>query len=109
MRCAGSWGLRKKPEGERGADGPRQPRLCVMQDAFREDLLHWIGTDRKVALRLMRLIEETVRDPFTGIGKPEPLRHVLAGCWSRRLTDEHRVVYQVTDTTIHFLQARLHY
>jgi toxin YoeB len=80
-----------------------------MMPEFREDLLHWISTDRKTAIRLMRLIEEIVREPFGGIGKPEPLRNALAGCWSRRLTDEHRVVYRVTDRSIDFLQARFHY
>jgi toxin YoeB len=57
----------------------------------------------------MRLVEEVVRDPFAGIGKPEPLRHKLAGAWSRRLTDEHRVVYRVDGGGVHLLSARSHY
>lgn len=76
---------------------------------FREDLRHWGETDRKVALRALDLTEAALRDPFSGIGKPEPLRHVLAGAWSRRLTQEHRIVYFVRDDRIDFLQARYHY
>ena len=73
------------------------------------DLTFWVESDRKVALRLLELVEATRRDPFQGIGKPEPLRHDLAGCWARRLTSEHRMVYRVTDTRVEFLQARYHY
>lgn len=80
-----------------------------MQAQFREDLRSWIGNDPRVAERLMRIVEETLRDPFTGLGKPEPLKHALAGAWSRRLTGEHRVVYRVTDEAVDFLQARYHY
>jgi toxin YoeB len=68
-----------------------------------------VRTDRKVSLRAFDLIEAIMRDPFTGIGKPEPLRFVLAGAWSRRLTQEHRIVYLVRDNRIDFLQARYHY
>ena len=76
---------------------------------FRDDLRHWVDTDRKVALRALALIEAILRDPFQGIGKPEPLRYLVPGTWSRRLTQEHRVVYLVTDDRIDFLQARYHY
>lgn len=65
-----------------------------------EDFAWWVQHDRKKALRLLRLIEETQKEPFKGIGKPEPLKHELAGCWSRRIDDEHRLVYQVTDAKI---------
>ena len=65
--------------------------------------------DRKVALRTFELIEAVLRDPFSGIGKPEPLKFVLAGCWSRRITQEHRLVYRVTVERVDFLQARYHY
>jgi toxin YoeB len=68
-----------------------------------------VETDRKIALRALTLIEDVLRDPFTGIGKPEPLRHLGAGVWSRRLTQEHRVVYLVRQDRIDFLQARYHY
>jgi toxin YoeB len=76
---------------------------------FREDLVWWIRNDRKAALKTLELVEATVADPFGGIGKPEPLRHELAGCWSRRITQEHRLVYRVTPIRIDFLQARYHY
>ncbi len=70
---------------------------------------YWIETDRKIALRALDLIEAIMRDPFTGIGKPEPLRYIVSGAWSRRLTQEHRLVYLVRDDRIDFLQARYHY
>jgi toxin YoeB len=82
---------------------------AVFRPEFRQDLRYWVETDRKVALRAFELIEQTLRDPFTGIGKPEPLKYLLAGCWSRRLTQEHRLVYRVTERRIDFLQARYHY
>ena len=70
---------------------------------------YWAETDRKVALRVFDLIEAIVRDPFQGIGKPEPLKYLAPGVWSRRLTQEHRIVYLVTSDRIDFLQARYHY
>lgn len=84
-------------------------RDAVLHPEFRDDLRYWVRTDRKVSLRAFDLIEAIMRDPFTGIGKPEPLRFVLAGAWSRRLTQEHRIVYLVSDSRIDFLQARYHY
>lgn len=66
-------------------------------------------TERRVALRALDLVEAILRDPFTGIGKPEPLKHLLAGAWSRRLTQEHRIVYLVRNDRVDFLQARYHY
>ncbi len=93
-----------------GLSADRSPdRSAVFAGGFLEDLDHWIRTDRRTALRLVRIVRETLRDPFNGIGKPEPLRGQLRGLWSRRLTQEHRVVYAVTDTTVRFLQARYHY
>ena len=65
--------------------------------------------DRGAAIRVLDLVEAVMRDPFEGVGKPEPLRHMLAGCWSRRVTQEHRLVYRVTDEIVDFLQARHHY
>lgn len=85
------------------------PREAVFHPEFREDLRYWVETDRKVALRIFELIEAVLRNPFTGIGKPEPLKYVLAGVWSRRITLEHRLVYKVTGNRIDFLQARYHY
>jgi toxin YoeB len=82
---------------------------AVFQPEFREDLRFWVETDRKVALRAIDLIEAIMRDPFSGVGKPEPLKYLASGTWSRRLTQEHRIVYLVRDTRIDFLQARYHY
>lgn len=76
---------------------------------FRRDLRYWIETGRRTALRVLELVGAVVRDPFAGIGKPEPLKFELAGCWSRRITQEHRLVYRVTRDRIDFLQARYHY
>jgi len=84
-------------------------REAVFHPEFRQDLRYWIETDRKIALRAFELIESILRDPFTGIGKPESLKFMLAGCWSRRLTQEHRLVYRVSRDRIDFLQARYHY
>jgi len=84
-------------------------REAVFQPEFREDLRYWVETDRKTAMRAFDLIEAVMRDPFTGIGKPEPLKYLSPGVWSRRLTQEHRLVYLVRDDRIDFLQARYHY
>jgi toxin YoeB len=81
----------------------------VLQPEFREDLRYWVQQDWRIATRLLDLMEALVRDPFVGIGKPEPLRHLGPNLWSRRLTQEHRVVYMVRDDRIDFLQARYHY
>jgi len=88
---------------------PAAEREAVFHLEFRQDLQHWVETDRKTALRILELVEAVVRDPFAGMGRPEPLKHVLAGCWSRRITQEHRLVYRVTGRRIDFLQARYHY
>lgn len=74
-----------------------------------DDYRHWQTADRATLKRINRLIDDVLRDPFAGIGKPEPLRHGLAGCWSRRITDEHRLVYLVDDDDVVILQARYHY
>jgi len=84
-------------------------RLSVFQPEFREDIRYWVRSDRNIAVRLLDLVEAVMRDPFEGLGKPEPLRYALAGCWSRRVTQEHRLVYRVTEERIDFLQARYHY
>ena len=91
---------RAKPSAEPNA---------VFYREFLDDLRFWVKTDHGVALRLLDLVEATLRDPFQGIGKPEPLKYVLAGCWSRRITQEHRMVYRVGGSRIDFLQARYHY
>ena len=82
---------------------------AVFQPEFRQDLRWWVETDRKIALRLLLLIEEVLREPFHGNGKPEQLKHLLAAAWSRRITQEHRLVYKVGGGRIDFLQARYHY
>ena len=84
-------------------------REAVFQPEFIEDLKYWVKNDRKTALRVIKLIEDILRDPFAGIGKPEPLKYLAPGTWSRRITQEHRIVYLVRDTRIDFLQARYHY
>jgi toxin YoeB len=83
------------------------PRVTTFDQHFLDDLRHWIANDRKTALRLLDLVEAVIRDPFSGIGKPEPLKY--GGAWSRRLTEEHRLVYRVTADRIDFLQGRYHY
>lgn len=80
-----------------------------MDPAFLADLEYWTRTDRRRALRTLKLVEDVLRDPFTGIGKPEPLRGQLSGKWSRRIDQEHRLVYEVGDGKVYFLAARYHY
>ncbi len=84
-------------------------RRLVFDPAGWEDYVSWQSEDCKTLKRINTLIQDILRDPFAGIGKPEPLRHVLAGVWSRRIDDRHRLVYYVTDDTIVVLQARDHY
>lgn len=74
-----------------------------------EDLKYWVETDRRKALKIMQLIEEIIKTPFTGTGKPEPLKHALTGCWSRRIDQEHRLVYHIGDNAIRILTCRYHY
>jgi toxin YoeB len=74
-----------------------------------EDLAWWVEKDRKKALRIIKLIKEIQRDPFTGTGKPEPLKHELSGCWSLRIDQEHRLIYQVKEDKIRILACRYHY
>lgn len=94
---------------KRKAEKSRAARLAVFHPELREDLGHWVRSDRATALRVLELIEAALRDPFQGIGKPEPLRFHFQGCWSRRISQEHRLVYLVRDERIDFLQARYHY
>ena len=84
-------------------------RVAVFQPEFREDLRYWVKSDRSTAIRVLDLVEAVSHDPFPGPGKPEPLRYLLADCWSRRITQEHRLVYRVGDERIDFLQTRYHY
>jgi len=93
---------RKKPKSN-------LKREAVFQPEFREDLKYWVETDRKTALRVFQVIEATMRDPFQGIGKPEPLKFLGSGVLSRRITQEHRLVYVVGHERVDFVQARYHY
>jgi toxin YoeB len=83
-------------------------RLLFADEAW-EDYLYWQTHDRRILERINALIRETQRSPFTGIGKPEPLKHALAGFWSRRITDEHRFVYRVEGKALLIAQLRFHY
>ena len=80
-----------------------------MDPHFLQDLEHWTRTNRRLAMRTLSLVEAALRDPFKGPGKPEPLRGELAGRWSRRIDQEHRLVYTVDANRVHFLAARYHY
>lgn len=86
-----------------------QEHLLVFDQDFLEDLAFWVSTNRKVALKVLELVEAIRRDPFDGLGKPEPLRHLGEGVWSRRITQEHRLVYKVAGDRLLFAQARYHY
>lgn len=84
-------------------------REAVCHPEFLEDLQHWIETDRRTARRLVELMKAALRDPFTGIGKPEALKYLGSGVWSRRITQEHRCVYLVKGNRVEFIQGRYHY
>ncbi len=84
-------------------------KTAVFQSEFIEDLRYWVKTDRKAALRIFDLVEAILRDPFLGIGKPESLKYLAENVWSRRITQEHRLVYLVKKNEVHFLQCRYHY
>jgi toxin YoeB len=87
----------------------RKNREAVLHPEFIEDLRYWVKTDRRTALRALEIMEATLREPCSGIGKPEPLKYLAPNTWSRRLTQEHRIVYLVNDNRVEFLQARYHY
>ena len=74
-----------------------------------EDLTWWVENDRSTVMRILKLVIDIQRDPFDGIGKPEPLKYDFGGCWSRRIDQEHRLIYQVTETKIRILACRYHY
>lgn len=81
----------------------------IFSDGAWEDHLYWQQQDRRMVERINKLIKEAQREPFAGIGKPEPLKHALAGYWSRRITDEHRMVYKVNGDSMLIAQLRYHY
>lgn len=99
--------MASKGKGKRPAK--KRTRVTIIQDECMEDLEHWVATDRKIALRIFNLMKAARRDPFGGIGKPEPLRHLGPDIWSRRITARDRLVYRVGRDFIDFLQARYHY
>lgn len=81
----------------------------VFSEAAWEDYLHWQKTDRKLLERVNLLIRDIERNAFSGIGKPEPLKHALSGYWSRRINDEHRIVYKIQGDDLLIVQLRYHY
>ncbi len=83
-------------------------KLIFSENAW-DDYQYWIKTDKKILKRVNALIQDIQLSPFSGIGKPEPLKHGLSGYWSRRINDEHRIVYKATDDSIFIAQARYHY
>ena len=83
-------------------------KLIFAEQAW-EDYLYWQQQDKRMVKRINELIENTTREPFSGIGKPEPLKHALAGFWSRRITDEHRMVYRAEKDALLIAQLRYHY
>lgn len=83
-------------------------RISFLSRAF-DDFTTWANEDRKIYSRIVELIKDVERSPFSGIGKPEPLKHNLKGLWSRRITSEHRLTYQVKDEDIVIVQCRFHY
>ena len=87
----------------------KKQRESVFQPEFREDLRYWVGTNRKTALRIFQLVEAIMRNSFQGIGKPEFLKSLGSGVWSRRITQEHRLVYVVGHDRVDFVQAWYHY
>ena len=99
LYSARKWGLTSKG----------RERLAVFDSAFIQDLRYWVEADRRTARRLLDLVEAILRDPFEGIGKPEPLKYLGSDVWSRRLTQEHRCVYVVKSHRVDFLQGRYHY
>jgi toxin YoeB len=84
-------------------------RILVFDRDFLEDLNFWVSTNRKTAIKVLELVEAIRRDPFDGLGKPEPLRHLGEGVWSRRITQEHWLVYKVAGNQVLFAQAKYHY
>jgi toxin YoeB len=81
----------------------------IFEPEFLEDLKYWVKENKKIAMKILSLVDHITRGPFSGIGKPEPLKYLGPGVWSRRLTQEHRVVYRVENDFIYFLQGRYHY
>lgn len=81
----------------------------IFSDNSWEEYCYWIATDRKILKRINDLIRDIARDPFNGIGKPEPLKNKYSGCWSRRINNEHRIIYKVSDNEVQIVKCRFHY
>ena len=84
-------------------------RKIILEETAQDDIFYWAKTDLKILKKIISLLEDTQSNPFSGIGKPEPLKHELKGFWSKRITDEHRLVYKVTDEELIVAQCRYHY
>lgn len=84
-------------------------RQIVFEESAFQDFVEWATVENKMFQRLVHLVIETLRQPFSGLGKPEPLKHALRGYWSRRINDEHRLVYKVTNESIIIVSRRYHY
>jgi toxin YoeB len=84
-------------------------RNIVFEPQAFQDFNNWAKEDKKVYGKIVGLIDDILRNPFSGIGKPEPLKHELKGCWSRRITDEHRLVYRINEDTVIIISCRFHY
>lgn len=97
------------PRSSQAPAGPREGRLAIFHPEVIEDLRYWVETDRKTALRALAIVEAVLREPFSGIGKPEPLKYLGPGLWSRRFTQEHRIAYLVRANRVDFLQGCYHY
>ncbi len=81
----------------------------IFSDKAWDDYLYWQETDRQLLKKINKLIKDITRDPFDGLGKPEPLKHELSGFWSRRITNEHRLVYEVSENSLAIASCRYHY
>ena len=101
------WALARK--GRESVVGRPAARVSVFQPEFVADLRFWVENDRRIALRILALVEAAAGDPFRGVGKPEPLKYLGPGVWSRRIDQEHRLVYVVAASRVDFLTARGHY
>ena len=95
--------------GHKAGPDKRVGREAVFQPEFLEDLRYWVETERRVALRALNLVEAILRDPFTGIGKPEPLKGNLSEFWSRRIDEKNRLVYRVINNVLEIVICREHY
>lgn len=84
-------------------------RKIIFENSVFEDFNYWVANDKKLYQRIIKLIKDIDRSPFSGLGKPEPLKHELSGYWSRRIDDEHRLVYKVTDDSLLIIACRYHY